>query len=140
MGQAVKRLLAFGFGTLAALLLVAVVLWWWAAPALVRRAIDTALADAGLPPFAYRIGALSWGHLQLDEISAGAGELAAQRIEVQFSLDDLLARRIDAAAIRGLSLRAQRGEHGWSVGALDAWLRAVASARPRVARRRCAGS
>ncbi len=122
MSQAVKRFLAFFSGSLAALLVLALTLWWWAAPSLVTWVIDGALRGAGLPPFAFRIDALSWGRLQLHEIHLDSGELAAQRIDLDWSWDDLLARRVDSASLHGLAVRARSGERGFSLGALDPWL------------------
>lgn len=129
MSRAVKRLLAFAAGTLAALLLLAVALWWAAAPSLAKGAIDAALRRASLPAFAYRIGALSWGTLQLHEIHLDSGELAAQRVELRWSWSDLRARRLDSAAVFGLSVAVRRGERGWSLGALDPWLADLVASR-----------
>ena len=127
MSQAVKRLLAFLSGSLAALLLLAVALWWWAAPSLAQWAIVRALRGADLPPVAFRVASVSWGRLELRDIRLGSGEIGAQSAEIAFGWDDLLASRVDSAAVRGLSVSARRAETGWSLGTLDPWLASLAA-------------
>jgi Dicarboxylate transport len=129
MSRAVKRLLAFLSGSIAALLLLAVALWWWAAPSLAEWAIDRALRNADLPPVAFRVASVSPGRLELRDIRFGSGEVSAQGAEIAFGWDDLVASRIDSAFLRGVSVSAQRAESRWSLGSLDPWLAGFAASR-----------
>jgi hypothetical protein len=133
MSRAVKRLLAFLSGSLAALLLLAVALWWWAAPSLAEWAIGRALRGAGLPPVAFRVASVSWGRVELRDIRFGSGEVGAQSAEIAFGWDDLVASRVDSAAVRGLSISARRAQSGWSLGSLDPWLADFSASRAATA-------
>jgi Dicarboxylate transport len=129
MSRAVKRLLAFLSGTLAALLLLAAALWWWAAPSLAEWALGRALRGADLPPIAFRVESVAWNRLALRDIRLGAGEVVAQGAELGFGWDDFVAGRAGSAIVRGLRVSARRSESGWSLGSLDPWLARVLASR-----------
>ncbi|MEB2346262.1 MAG: YdbH domain-containing protein [Deltaproteobacteria bacterium] len=95
---------------------------WAARTALTERALVAALAARGVAPVALRVERLDGSGLGIEALAidpAGAPDLAAARVEADWSWAGLRAGRLDALRVTRLRLRATLGEAGLSFGALD---------------------
>lgn len=105
-----------------ALVAAAAGLAWWARAALVERALLAALAARGLAPAALEVERVDLAGIAVGGLAIGppgAPDLAATRVEADWSWAGLRAGRLDALRAAGLRLRATLDEQGLSLGALD---------------------
>jgi hypothetical protein len=96
---------------------------WRTRTDLAARALRSALADRGLAPAALRVERVDRAGLALRDLAIGppeAPDLAADRMEADWSWSGLRAGRLDALRAAGLRLRARLDVDGLSLGALDA--------------------
>jgi hypothetical protein len=121
MRRALRVLAAVALALLV-LLAAAAAAAWLARAALAERALHAALAARDLTPAALRIERIDPAGLALRDVAIGppdAPDLAAARIEADWSWPGLRAGRLDALRAGGVRLRARLDEAGLSLGALD---------------------
>lgn len=117
-----RRVLAGAGLALVAALAAAAAAAWLARAALAERLLLAALAGRGVAPAAMRVERIDRAGLALRELSIGppeAPDLAAARVEADWSWAGLRAGRLDALRAEGLRLRARLDAGGLSLGALD---------------------
>lgn len=121
------RAITLVLGLLGALALLAALAAWAARRTLAERALVAAAAARGVAPVALTVERLGLDGIALENLAIGAPEtpdLAAVRVEAEWSWAGLRAGRLDALRAEGVRLRGRLDEQGLSLGALDPLLAA----------------
>jgi len=110
------RRLAMGLGVAA---LIALGLWVWLVPALVERLVTAELEAVGLPSPLLRVRGLSLTHFEMTNLAAGEdGRLRIGAVGVDYSLSQLLGKRVDSIEILGFEAEIRRKDGAWDLGPL----------------------
>lgn len=123
LGVAVALLAAIAAGALA--------LAWWQRAALAQWWLEREVAARGVEPAAFRVTSFETTGIAIEAITAGdptSPDLAAERVEADWTTDSLRGGRFTALRVKGASLRARADDAGFSMGALDALLKGGAAA------------
>ncbi len=99
-----KKTILFGVTALA---LVMGVVAWRTRVAWVTRGVRHALDKQGLSDVTFTIGELTPGHIAVEDIRVGAPEpvLAIDRVDVRFSLPEVLRRHVERITVSGVRTR-----------------------------------
>jgi hypothetical protein len=99
--------------------LIVMGLWLVLGPTIIERVIATQIEGLGLPKPTLRVGGNSLAHLEILHLSVGQDDrLSIGSLGVDYSIWQLLRKRIDSIEIIGLEAEIRRKDGVWDLGPL----------------------
>lgn len=99
--------------------LVVMGLWLWLGATIIQRVIAAQVEGLGLPKPSFRISGYSLTHLEINHLSVGQDDrLLIGSLGIDYSVRQLLRKRVDSIEIIGLDAQVRRNDGVWDLGPL----------------------